>query len=93
MIPCTMKQYNDMREFPNDIYSNLFEWKQLEEACHEMMGFSGIRMKKAFGPLAEGEELQSIWFFPESGECQAFRSIYEVERNIPVRFLFGLVAL
>jgi hypothetical protein len=58
-----------------------------------MMGFSGIRMKKAFGPLSEGEELESIWFWPESGKCQAYRSIYELERNIPTEFLYGLVAL
>jgi len=72
--------YVDTSDYPNDVYASLFYFQDLQEACSEMMGFSGIKMKQDFGPLKKDETYPTIWFFPEKGLVE----VHPEEGNIPL---------
>lgn len=44
------------------MFEDLFEYKDLYEACTEAFAFGKIVFKKDFGPYKAGEEVGFLWF-------------------------------
>lgn len=47
------------------MFDDLIEYKDLQEACAELFGFSGVTFKRDFGPWKKGyttPDENSIWF-------------------------------
>lgn len=54
------------------MFEDLIEYEQLEEACEQVFGFSGVTFKRDFGPWKAGQKVDNLWFDLEKGmvkEC------------------------
>lgn len=77
---------NEIEE--RDIYTDLFEYKDWEDGDQSFMLFSGITMKKDFGPLKKDQSFMQIWFAPEKGICIT----YDDDGNETNKFSYRLTA-
>lgn len=71
-----------------DIYNDLFDYDSWEDGDQTFMMFSGITMKKDFGPLKKDQTFTQIEFNAESGTCQTYDKDYKITN----KFSYGLTA-
>lgn len=56
------------------MFKNLLEYEELQEACAEIFGFSGVTMLRDFGPLKKGQKLEGLWFDLEKSLVESFEN-------------------
>ena len=54
------------------MFRDLLDYEEVQEACAELFGFSGVTFKRNFGPLKQGETYYTVWFDLETGQCQVY---------------------
>jgi hypothetical protein len=83
-------EYNDSsKDYPDDVYTSLFLFEDLQESSPEMMAWSNVKMKQDFGPLKKDQEIAYISFEPEQVKCD----IYDENNELVNTFKYKLVAV
>lgn len=55
------------------MFKDLIEYEDLQEACSDCFGFSGVTFKRDFGPWIKGEKVESLWFQLETATVEEMK--------------------
>lgn len=54
------------------MFDDLIVYEDIQEACEEYFGFSGVVFKRDFGPFKQGQRVDTIWFDLTKSCVEAF---------------------